>query len=36
MRERVEQIGGRLEAGPGPDGGRVLASLPARLPLDAS
>jgi signal transduction histidine kinase len=28
MRERVEAVGGRLEAGPVPDGWRVLAQLP--------
>jgi signal transduction histidine kinase len=28
MRERVEQLGGTLEVGPGEDGGRVRATLP--------
>jgi two-component system, NarL family, sensor kinase len=28
MRERAAELGGRLEAGPGPDGGRVVALLP--------
>ncbi len=30
MRERAAELGGRLDAGPGVDGGRVLA----RFPLD--
>jgi two-component system NarL family sensor kinase len=29
MRERVDQLGGQLEAGAGPDGGRVHVWLPA-------
>ena len=28
MRERASELGGTLEAGPGPDGGRVAALLP--------
>jgi two-component system NarL family sensor kinase len=28
MRERADELGGRFEAGPSPDGGRVFASLP--------
>jgi two-component system, NarL family, sensor kinase len=28
MRERVAELGGSLTAGPGPAGGRVLASFP--------
>jgi signal transduction histidine kinase len=32
MHERVAEVGGTLEAGPTPTGGRVQASLPLELP----